>query len=291
VNEGAAVTQEVEEADDVVTPAMALAMHGLLDAPGPAPAAGEPLPPLWHWMAFVPRVPQGAIGVDGHPQPGPLLADVAVGRRMFASGEVRLDGPVAIGEPIHRTTSIASIEDKTGRSGSLRFVTVHHVLAGRDRPAIVEDQHLVYRPPVDGPAAGSPDSAPADPEAGQDWAWELVVVPDPTLLFRFSALTYNAHRIHYDRHYATEVEGYSGLVVHGPLQAILLVELCRRHAVERVVGSFRFRAVRPAFDGSALRFVGRFDGPTHVVLAAIDHRGRVTTRADADLADEQETTR
>jgi 3-methylfumaryl-CoA hydratase len=279
------MSETAEDAEDIVTPAMALAMHGLLDAPGPAPTAGDPLPPLWHWMAFVPRVPQRSIGGDGHPHAGPLLVDVTVGRRMFASGELRLDGSLALGEPIHRTTTIGSIEDKTGRSGSLRFVTVHHVLVGSGRPGIIEDQHLVYRPPVEGPAAPAADTPPADPEAKQGWLWEHEIVPDPTLLFRFSALTYNAHRIHYDREYATHVEGYSGLVVHGPLQAIFLAELCRRHAPDRTVTSFRFRAVRPAFDGSPLRFVGQYDSESHVKLAAIDHGGRFTTRAEADLAE------
>jgi 3-methylfumaryl-CoA hydratase len=105
------------------------------------------------------------------------------------------------------------------------------VLAGSGRQGIVEDQHLVYRPPVDGPAPAAPDTTPADPEAEQAWSWEHEIVPGPTLLFRFSALTYNAHRIHYDREYAAQVEGYSGLVVHGPLQAILLAELRSRSVI------------------------------------------------------------
>lgn len=275
-----------EETDDAVTAAMALAMHELLDAPGAAPASGDALPPLWHWMAFVPRVPQRCIGADGHPNPSPLLATVAVGRRMFASGELTFERAVTIGESIHRTTKIASIEDKTGRSGSLRFVTLRHHLAAAGSRAVVEDQHLVYRPAVDGPSTAGPDTEPdTRPEAGQMWQWASEIVPDPTLLFRFSALTYNAHRIHYDREYATQVEGYTGLVVHGPLQAILLAELCRRNAPDRTLTAFRFRAVRPAFEGSPLQFVGRFDGPSRVVLAAIDHGGRITMRAEADLTE------
>lgn len=291
---------ETEDAADVVTAAMAAALHGLLDAPGPPPAASDPLPPLWHWLAFSPRVPQRKLGDDGHPRTGHFLPPVA-GRRMWAGGrltfaEATSDGSAAagglrVGEPLHRRSRVTDVAEKEGRSGRLVFVTVDHRLgpnptaATRDGidPPVHEVQDIVYRPPVDASsasAASPPSGPPAD--VGQ-WDWGLDLEPDATMLFRFSALTYNAHRIHYDRAYATEVEGYPGLVVHGPLQAIALADLCRRHLADRPLTSFRFRGVRPAFDGRLLRLRGRVGGDGTVLLNAFDPAGEITTSAEAAL--------
>jgi 3-methylfumaryl-CoA hydratase len=296
---GAGWQPVAEEATDVVSPGVAAAMHGLLDSPGDPPGAGDPLPPLWHWLAFLPRVPQRELGADGHPRTGGFLPPVE-GRRMWAGSRVSFAGALGVGEPLRRRSEVSAVEEKEGRSGRLVFVTVDTRIGpdggdGGEAP-ISETQDIVYRPVVDTPGgsdrppgSGSP-SAPASPSAArapapdeETWDWGFELVPDPTMLFRFSALTYNAHRIHYDRTYATEVEGYPGLVVHGPLQAIALAELCRQHTPDRRLRSFRFRGLRPAFDGNPLRLRGRLGDDGVVTLAALDHRGDNTMQAEAVL--------
>ena len=295
-DEGASWEPVVEETADALTPAVAAAMHGLLDAPGAPPGPGDPVPLLWHWLTFLPRTPQRDLGPDGHPRPGSFLPP-ASGRRMFAGGQVsRGDRDLRVGEELARRSVVTGVREKTGRSGSLVFVTVNHELSGRDGLSVTDVQDIVYRPPAPPPSAASAAPAanptPAAPTAdiggaggdGDDgWDWGLDLRPDPTLLFRFSALTYNAHRIHYDRTYATEVEGYPGLVVHGPLQAIALAELCRRNVPGRPLRTFRFRAVSPAFDGRPLRFRGRWTDDDQVTLVALDDTGVTTMEADATL--------
>ncbi|MET0729247.1 MAG: MaoC family dehydratase N-terminal domain-containing protein, partial [Acidimicrobiales bacterium] len=266
---------------DAVPASAAVALHGLLDTPGEPPAAGDLLPPLWHWLTFLPRVPQRELGSDGHPRRGGFLPPVSLPRRMFAGGRLELRGPLRIAETLTRASTITSVEHKTGRSGELVFVTVRHEISQDAEPAVIEEQDLVYRgetaPGVGAGPAPGPDGAGLGSWA---WSWELPI--DPTVLFRFSALTYNAHRIHYDRDYATQVEGYPGLVVHGPLQAISLAELARRQA-DRPLSSFRFRALRPVFDEGPLRLRGAEDGGT-ASLVAFDRHGQRSMEADAVLA-------
>ena len=267
-----------EERVDAVPAAAAAALHGLLDAPGPPPGPGDPLPPLWHWLAFLPDAPQRHLGPDGHLRQGGFLPPTRLPRRMFAGGRIDHEGPVAVAQPLHRTSLVTSVTEKSGRSGDLVFVEVTSRLSAGGRPAITEVHDLVYRGAAPPAAAGDP---PPEDDAG--WAWHEELATDPTVLFRFSALTYNAHRIHYDRAYATEVEGYPGLVVHGPLQAIALAELCRRHLGDRQVATFSFRACRPAFDGAPLRLRGRRIDDNRVELAALDGSGHVTMTAEAAL--------
>jgi 3-methylfumaryl-CoA hydratase len=265
-----------EDLVDIVPASATTALHRLLDAPGPPPLDGDPLPPLWHWLAFLPRVPQSQLGTDGHPRRGTFLPPVELPRRMFAGGRLTFGArPPRVATPIRRHGTVESVQSKTGRSGELVFVTVRYAI---DRDAVVEEQDIVYREMTpagarpDPPAGGGPD----DPE----WQWALDLPVDPTMLFRFSALTYNAHRIHYDRSYATEVEGYPGLVVHGPLQAIGLAELCRRHA-GRPLSTFRFRSQAPAYDEGPVHLRGREDADATITLAAFDHAGRLTMEASA----------
>lgn len=268
-----------EQRDDVVTPEAAAALHGLLDGVGPPPEQHDPLPPLWHWLAFLPDAPQRDLGPDGHPKQGGFLPPTGLPRRMWAGGRLDLPVPVAVGRRLHRTSLVTGVAEKKGRSGDLVFVEVTHQLESAGRAVIVEVQDIVYR--------GAGGAAPAGDDAGDadGWTWEEELATDPTLLFRFSALTYNAHRIHYDRAYATEVEGYPGLVVHGPLQAIALAELCRRHLPDRRVAGFSFRSLRPAFDGAPLRLRGRaFEDHNGLVhLAAVDADGHTTMTAEAAL--------
>jgi 3-methylfumaryl-CoA hydratase len=267
-----------EVLSDTVTAGAAAALHGLLDSPGEPPRDGDPVPPLWHWLAFLPRVPQRQLGDDGHPKRGTFLPPIELPRRMFAGGRFIFEGVIGVGEPLIRRSRVASIDEKEGRSGKLVFVTVRHEIGSEDgAPAIVEEQDLVYR----GPAATTREP-PAEPAESTEWPWSWDMAIDPTVLFRFSALTYNAHRIHYDRPFATEVEGYPGLVVHGPLQAVALAELCRRHRPEERLSTFRFRAVRACFDDVVLKLRGRSDGD-RAELQALGHGDQTTMKAEAGL--------
>ncbi len=241
---------------------------------------GTPLPPLWHWLSFLPLYRQGELGEDGHAQRGGFLPPVPLPRRMWAGGQLELRAPLVVGDAVERTSTVANVVEKEGRSGRLVFVTVEHEVrrAGAPEPAIVERQDIVYRE-----AARPGDPAPAPTPAPTDAAFTRRIAPDAVLLFRYSALTFNGHRIHYDRRYATEVEGYPGLVVHGPLIATLLVDLVARELPEAAVTGFRFRAVRPAFDTAPLLVSGVREG-ADVRLWAHDEDGWLCMDATATVA-------
>jgi 3-methylfumaryl-CoA hydratase len=248
--------------------------HGPIDV-----QAGMPLPPLWHWLYFLPLHRQSEIGPDGHAMRGGFLPPVPLPRRMWAGSQFEFRAPVRVGDAVERTSTIADVTVKQGRTGTLVFVKVRHELRGNGaaEPAIVEFHDIVYRD------AKKPGDAEPPPQASPTGAaWHRTLVPDDVLLFRYSALTFNGHRIHYDRRYVTEVEGYPGLVVHGPLIATLLLDLLRRHAPEAEVASFRFKAVRPAFDGHPLHLNGQRRGDT-VKLWAHDPAGALTMDALATL--------
>ena len=228
---------------DVVTATPVAALAATLDRDDPPPRGGDPLPPLWHWLYFLPLARQSEIGPDGHPKRGGFLPPVPLARRMWAGSRLSFLQPLRIGEPIERTSTIVDITSKEGRSGPLVFVRVRHAIAGARGPAIVDEHDIVYR---EMPARGERPATP--PRAPGTASWTRTIRPDDVLLFRYSALTFNGHRIHYDRRYATEVEGYPGLVVHGPLIATLLLELARRERPNATVMRFSFRAVSPLFD-------------------------------------------
>jgi len=218
------------------------ALSATLDRDDPNPAEGDPLPPLWHWLYFLPRARQSEIGPDGHPRRGGFLPPVPLPRRMWAGGRLAFHAPLHLGEPVRRTSTIADISAKSGRSGTLVFVLVRHEITGPAGLAITEEHDIVYR---DARAPG--EATPAPKPAPSDSTWQRDIIPDDVLLFRYSALTFNGHRIHYDRRYVTTEEGYPGLIVHGPLLATLLLDLYRRHDA-RPVKSFSFRALAPVFD-------------------------------------------
>ncbi|MGH8714993.1 MAG: FAS1-like dehydratase domain-containing protein, partial [Casimicrobiaceae bacterium] len=225
---------------------------------------------------------QSDIGPDGHARRGDFLPPVPLPRRMWAGSDVELGAPLRIGDAATRVSMIAAISEKAGRSGPLVFVKVRHELRRNDTAevAIAETHDIVYRDaPRPGDAAASPGAAPASA------AWERKVVPDAVLLFRYSALTFNGHRIHYDRRYVTETEGYPGLVVHGPLLATLLLDLLREHRPDAGVVRFRFRAVSPLFDTHPFFVCGEPSGDgTGVRLWAKDHRGGLAMDASATIA-------
>lgn len=272
--------EHLEEAPGGVTATAAAALHGILDASGPPPGAGDPVPPLWHWLAFLPTAAQRGLGTDGHPASLSYLRNAPLGRRMVAGGRVDFTAPAAIGAPLHRVSRTENVAEKLGRSGKLVFVDIRHDIDAEGRVAIREVQNLVYREAAQGSPTG-PNGAPAPVD--DEWTWRRTLATDSRLLFRFSALTYNAHRIHYDVEYARDVEGYPGIVAHGPLQAIALAEICRRELPSRRVRSFQFRSTAPAFGGDVLELRGRMVDEGRVELTVVDSSGSVTMQAQAVL--------
>ena len=266
---------------DVVTPAPVTALGATLDHMAADVTTGMPLPPLWHWLYFLPMHRQSEIGGDGHPRRGGFLPPVALPRRMWAGGQLAFRSPIRIGDAVTRTSTIDDVKTKEGRTGSLVFVKVRHEIRcnGAAEPALVEFHDIVYR------EAQRPDEVPSPPQPAPVGAtWHREVVPDEVLLFRYSALTFNGHRIHYDRRYVTGVEGYPGLIVHGPLIATLLLDLLWLERPEADVAAFSFRAVRPTFDLHPFRVSGAVqeDGKS-VRLWASDHEGFLTMDATAVL--------
>ena len=261
----------------------AVPLNGLvatLDRDDPPMQPGTPVPPLWHWLFFLPQVRQGELGPDGHPARGGFLPPVPLPRRMWAGSRLRWDvaNPLRVDDDIVRSSRIASVEHKRGRSGDLVFVQVDHEIRNATGRVLQETHDIVYRAP---PAPGEAPVAPTPAATGA--AWQREWRPDAVMLFRYSALTFNGHRIHYDRSYVTGVEGYPGLIVHGPLIATLLLDLLRRHLPDAQVKRFSFKAVRPAFDIHPFTVCGKRDGQT-VTLWSRDHEGWLTMQASAEMA-------
>lgn len=241
---------------------------------------GDPLPPLWHWIYFWTPTPAAAIGADGHAARGGFLPPVALPRRMWAGGRLRFHSPLPVGSHAERQSRILQVKPRQGASGTLVFVTVGHQIVSDGLCRIDEEHDIVYREP---PRADAPP-VPARPAPAQA-DWSRRITPDPVLLFRYSALTFNGHRIHYDRSYVTEVEGYPGLIVHGPLIATLLLDLLLQSLPGRAIHSFEFRAVSPLFDLEPFSVNGRLsDDGRSVALWAANARGELAMQADAVLA-------
>ena len=270
-----------ETRHDLVGATPALALNATLDHPATDLEPATPLLPLWHWLYFLPLHRQSEIGADGHARRGGFLPPVPLPRRMWAGSQFEFRAPVRVGDAVERTSTIADVASKEGRTGRLVFVKVRHEVRcnGAADPAIVEFHDIVYRE-----AKRPNDVEPPPQRADSGAAWQREIVPDDVLLFRYSALTFNGHRIHYDRKYVTEVEGYPGLIVHGPLIATLLMDLVRRNAPHADVATFRFKAVRPTFDLNPFRVNGQLqdDGRT-IKLWAQDHEGWLTMDAVATL--------
>lgn len=243
--------------------------------------AGDALPPCWHWLYFLETPAASATGSDGHPLKGGFLPPVPLPRRMWAAGAIDIKQPLRLGVPAEKISTVRSVEMKSGRSGTLIFVTLEHRLLQNDQLCISEEQNLVYRE-----APCEPMPQPPGEPAPMAADWSRTLQPDPVLLFRYSALTYNSHRIHYDRDYAVREEFYPGLVVHGPLLATLLLDLVAREHPSQCVTSFRFRAQRPAFDFNPLLLCGRCDGD-NIQLWSADQDNFIGMSATAVLGDRQ----
>jgi 3-methylfumaryl-CoA hydratase len=235
---GASETQE-----DRLAAFPASAMAATLDRDDPPYADGSVLPKLWHWLYFLPIHKRSASGHDGHAALGGFLPPVPLPRRMWAGGRLRFLAPLRIGQVLRKISSVLSVDHKAGRSGDLVFVTVRHQIQDGAQLCLEEEHDIVYR------AAAKPGAPQAiGPLAPPESRFSRVVQPDPVLLFRYSALTFNGHRIHYDHPFCTGTEGYPGLVVHGPLLATLMVELLRDKAPDQALTGFEFRALAPVFD-------------------------------------------
>jgi 3-methylfumaryl-CoA hydratase len=235
---------------------------------------GGLLPPLWHWMGWTPDAPMSGLGADGHPARGGFLPPVPLERRMWAGGRLTFHRPARIGAVLQRRSEITRIDGKTGATGPMVFVTVRHGIASDGEAVLTEEQDIVYVampetfvPPPPVPAPGSQ-------------LWSEPVPIDTVRLFRFSAVTFNAHRIHFDLDYAQKVEKYPGLVVHGPMQAIFLMEAARRRHAGAFPASFRFRGVRPLFHFDALRLVGHAVGEGRLGLATVQGDGVCAMQAE-----------
>jgi 3-methylfumaryl-CoA hydratase len=272
-----------ESRRDVVSEVSAAALHGLFDVIGTPPALHDPLPPLWHWLAFLPNAPQRELGPDGHPSEGTLLFTPPGMRRMFAGATVEFLSPIGIGETIHRTSEVTAVTKKQGKSGALLFAEVTHHLSVGDRLTIREVQNLVYRGPSRESVGSTRDGGVDLVE--EDWGWRRELPTDSVLLFRFCALTYNAHRIHYDREYATTVEGYPGLVVPGPLLAIALALLALEANEGSPIATFEFRAIQPIYEGDVVQLRGRRVSADSLELAAFNAVGQLSMTASAGMGE------
>jgi 3-methylfumaryl-CoA hydratase len=268
-----------QQLSDTVASVPIAALAATLDRSDPPPAAGDPLPPLWHWLYFLPIFPISRSGPDGHLARGEFLPPVPLPRRMWAGSRFEFHRPLRVGQGISRLSTIADVATKQGRSGPLVFVVVRHELSDSQGIALTEEHDIVYR---EQPKGGEP--APAPQRAPDEAAWCREIHPDPVLLFRYSALTFNSHRIHYDHPYVTEVEGYPGLVVHGPLIATLLVDVLRRNLEHATLTRFSFRAVRPLFAIAPFTVCGQPDSAgKDVRLWAKDAEGHLAMDATATL--------
>jgi 3-methylfumaryl-CoA hydratase len=266
------------ERTEVLLPEPAYALGGLLGVPVPDLAQDDGLPLLWHWVYLLDRPAQAELGPDGHPLRGTIGAFPALGRRrMWAGGRIRTNGPLRCGEPATKRSRVLSVLEKQGRSGPLTFIVVGHQILQRSQVVIDEQQDIVYREAASsaGQLSAPPQDGPAVRPADGDWIVEV----SPALLFRFSALTYNAHRIHYDRDYAMQVEGYPGLLIHGPLQALAMAEAARaagcRGDQNNSRQQFRYRLTSPLFDHQGM-VVSAASDQEALVTAVRDIRGRRT---------------
>ena len=251
-----------ETAIDYVTVPSVNRLSATLDRDDVFPKMGEPLPVGWHSILFPRVVRHSQIGADGHPARGDFLPPVPLPRRMFAGKRTTFIAPLHIGDEVHRESTIQNVTVKDGRSGRMVFVTVKTDIRNANGVAITEEQDIVYLAIPKAYAPPPPSPAPRAPD------WSVALPMDPVLLFRFSALTFNSHRIHYDRTYAQSVEQYPGLVVHGPLQAMALFEAARARGNGRQPAQFSFRGQRPLFDHDTITINGRTEGDNWALYTA-----------------------
>ena len=267
-----------EFANDVISLTPLKALSATLDVEHIELEERSKIRGLWHWLYFLPMHHQKEIGKDGHARRGGFLPPVALPRRMWAGGQFVFHSDISIGDKVKRISTIENIDEKSGRTGPLVFVKIRHEIYIQNKvsPSLVEYQDIVYR---DEKRESEKDLVPKRADVNSEWFRE--VAPDEVLLFRYSALTFNGHRIHYDRRYATEEEGYPGLVVHGPLLATLLMDLVYRQLPHVDVKEFRFKALRPIFDLNSFSLHGEpSDSLNNIKLWIKDHDGLLAMEAE-----------
>lgn len=266
-----------KQVQDAMDPWQAAALHATLDLDGPPPTRGDPVHPLWHFVYFREAARASELGHDGHPKTGRFMPDTGLPRRMWAGGRLEFTGALKLGTAAKRISAVQNVALKQGGAGPLSFVTVRHEIMQGDEVVVREEQDIVYR------AMPSPDDPPrpAPPIKDDTPVWTKEMSADSTLLFRYSALTFNGHKIHYDLRHATEVEGYPDLVVHGPLLAQLLADLARTGS-GRPLKRFEFRAVSPVFRGQVFTLCGRPFGDK-AELWVLNADGRLAMNAQAIL--------
>ena len=268
-----------QAATDVLDAQPANLLRLALGRPEPELRDGDPLPPAWLALYFLPRFASAELRPDGSPRDTGVVPPMPLPRRMFAGERVRLHRPLRIGESVRREIELADLSAKTGGTGTLVFSTVVGRVSGADGVALEDERRTVFREEV---KVGERNQAPRREPAPADVAWRRTITPDPVLLFRFSALTFNSHRIHYDRSWATEVEGYPGLVVHGPLTTTLLVDFARDHNPGRRVLAYGTQARAPLFDTEPFELRGR-PTPNGCECWAVTPEGTVAMSADIEL--------
>ncbi len=252
-------------------------LYALLDK-APAPKIGDRLPPCGHWLYFTPMVGQSKIGFDGHPERGDFLPPIAEPRRMWAASDIAFHAPVRLGDTLEKTARIADVAQKDGATGALIFVTVENEYRVAGTLALSEKQSLVYR------NHPKPDEVPPPPKAAPDGpAWSRRIEPDPVMLFRYSAITFNGHRIHYDHPYVTGEEGYPGIIVQGQLIATLLLETFAAHNPDTEPKRFSFRAMKPLFSGEQFHAEGAKNDAGGFDLWARNEAGHLTLSARLEV--------
>ena len=262
--------QETLQDEATATPARLMA--ATLDRSDMATERGDLIPPMWLWFYFLPSAPMSQVGPDGHPKRGGFLPPVELPRRMWAGSRCTFHAPVRIGDTLERTSTILNVVEKSGKAGPMVFVTVRHENRANGALAMVEEQDIVY---LNIPERFAPPPPVTVPHAD----WSENVDTNPVLLFRFSALTFNGHRIHYDRSYTMDVEHYPGLVVHGPLQAALLFDAGTRHNPGKSPASFHFRGQRPLFDFDAITLNGKVEDDGSLNLFTATAEGGISMQA------------
>lgn len=271
-----------------IAPVPANALEATLNR-DPVLGPGDALPPLYHWLHFLPLHRMDQTNYDGHARLGGFLPPVSLPRRMWAGGRLEFHAPLRIGAELCRRSTVREVVEKSGRSGRLVFVTVEHRIEAGATLCLREEHDIVYR---EAPRADAPTPTPArtlapapvlQPAPADEAEASRCILPDPVLLFRYSALTFNGHRIHYDLPFCRD-EGYPGLVVHGPLLATLLADLVRQHLPEARLTAFSFRALAPVFDGAAFSIHAQERGAGRLRLWARRDDGALAMDAEARLA-------
>jgi 3-methylfumaryl-CoA hydratase len=264
--------------EDVLGARHARLMAATVDHPDPGRIRdGEALPPLWHWLYFLEGLPPGELGRDGHPARGSFLPPVLLANRMWAGGRLTFVAPVPIGARVRKASRVLAVDHKAGRAGDLVFVTVLHELADMSGELLVREEHDIVYKDASPPATAAGSSEPPHPDARC-----RLFTPTSTTLFRYSALTFNGHRIHYDQDYCRNVEGYANLVIHGPLTATMLAGFAAE-AGGRALREFSYRGLRPALLGDSLTLSASVDGD-RASLAARLGDGSICMQADARFA-------